>query len=55
MPDTERELADWMLRNGQMVDGKGTYQYKKIEATLAHCRSFRTCGRNSHTRIAVAP
>jgi FkbM family methyltransferase len=43
MPDTEQELIDWMTRNGQMVDGKGTYQYAKIEATLRNCRSFRRC------------
>lgn len=43
MPDEEQELILWMIRQGQLVDGKGTYQYPKIESTLAHCRSFRRC------------
>jgi len=43
MPDTEQELIDWMSRNAHFVNGKGTYQYPKIEATLRNCSSFRRC------------
>jgi len=43
MPNEEQELVQWMSWNGQIVDGKGTYQYPKIEATLRNCRSFRRC------------
>lgn len=43
MPSGERELIDWMSRNGQLVEGRGTYQYPKLVETLAHCTNFRTC------------
>jgi FkbM family methyltransferase len=43
MPTEEQELVMWMGRNGQLVNGKGTYQYAKIEAALHHCKSFRRC------------
>lgn len=42
LPDGEAHLTDWMTRNGEMVDGKGTYQIKKLRAALAHCRQFRS-------------
>jgi len=43
MPSAEQELIEWMGRNGQIVDGKGTYQYAKFEGAMAHCKSFRRC------------
>lgn len=43
MPDEEQELIEWMTKNIQLVDGKGTYQYPKIEAVLHHTKSFRRC------------
>lgn len=43
MPSAEVELVEWMSRNGQMVDGKGTYQYAKFEGAMQHCKSFRRC------------
>jgi len=43
MPSAEVELVEWMSRNGQIVDGKGTYQYAKFEGAMAHCKSFRRC------------
>lgn len=35
-------MVDWMTRSGEVVDGKGTYQIKKLRAALAHCNQFRT-------------
>lgn len=42
LPDGEVHLVDWMTKNGEMVDGKGSYQLKKLRVALQHCRSFRT-------------
>jgi FkbM family methyltransferase len=42
LPDGEKHFPEWMTRNGEIVDGRGTYQIKKIRAALSHCRSFRT-------------
>ena len=41
-PDSEQHLLDWMNKAGEIVDGKGTYQIKKLRTALSHCRSFRT-------------
>jgi FkbM family methyltransferase len=41
-PDSEVHLLDWMNKSGEEVDGKGTYQIKKLRAALKHCRDFRT-------------
>lgn len=30
-----------MTKNGEIVDGKGTYQIKKLRAALEYCRDFR--------------
>lgn len=30
-----------MDKNGELVDGKGTYQIRKLRAALARCREFR--------------
>ena len=42
LPDGEKHLTAWMDKAGEVVDGKGTYQIKKLRAALTHCRSFRT-------------
>lgn len=42
LPDGETHLTKWMTDNGEMVDGKGTYQIKKLRTALSHCRDFRT-------------
>lgn len=42
LPDGEKHFPDWMTRNGEIVDGKGTYQIKKLRETLKHCKQFRT-------------
>lgn len=42
LPDGETHLVEWMTKNGEIVDGRGTYQIKKLRTALSHCRSFRT-------------
>ncbi|MCC6489153.1 MAG: FkbM family methyltransferase [Candidatus Hydrogenedentes bacterium] len=42
LPDGETHLTEWMTKNGEMVDGRGTYQIKKLRAALAHVKDFRT-------------
>lgn len=42
LPEGEKHLVEWMLNNGEMVDGKGTYQIKKLRTALSHCPRFRT-------------
>lgn len=42
MPDREQHLIDWMnARGGEVVDGKGTYQLRKLQLATAYCRSKR--------------
>lgn len=41
MPDGETHLTGWMSKSGEMVDGKGTYQIKKLRKALEYCRDFR--------------
>lgn len=42
LPDGETHLVGWMDKAGEIVDGKGTYQIKKLRTALSHCKSFRT-------------
>lgn len=41
LPEGERHLQGWMDRAGEIVDGRGTYQIKKLRAALSHCSRFR--------------
>ena len=41
LPDGEKHFPGWMDKNGEIVDGKGTYQIKKLRAAMEHCRRFR--------------
>lgn len=41
LPDHERHMVDWMTKNGQLVDGRGTYQYKKWLACAPYIKSYR--------------
>lgn len=41
LPDGEKHFPGWMTKNGEIVDGKGTYQIKKLRAALGHCKQFR--------------
>lgn len=42
LPDGEQHLVDWMLKRGEIVDGKLTYQYHKLVAALGYVKQFRT-------------
>lgn len=42
LPDGETHLVDWMNKAGEIVDGRGTYQLKKLRAALSHVKQFRT-------------
>ena len=41
LPDGENHLQGWMTANGEIVDGRGTYQIKKLRAAISYCTSFR--------------
>lgn len=41
-PDHEVHLIEWMRKQNQIVNGRQAYQYKKIQAALGWCKSFRT-------------
>jgi FkbM family methyltransferase len=40
-PDGEKHFPDWMNSAGEIVDGKGTYQIKKLRAAMKHCNDSR--------------
>ena len=42
LPDHEKHLVEWMDKSGQIVDGRGTYQYKKLVGALEHVKQWRT-------------
>jgi FkbM family methyltransferase len=41
LPDGEKHFPEWMTRNGEIVDGKGTYQIKKLREAMKHVKSWR--------------
>lgn len=41
-PDHEVHMIEWCDKNGEMIDGKTSYQIKKLRAALSHVRQFRT-------------
>lgn len=41
LPDHEQHLIEWMDASGEFVDGRGTYQIKKLRAALGHVRQWR--------------
>ena len=41
LPDGEKHFPEWMTRNGEIVNGKGTYQIKKLREAMKWCRQFR--------------
>lgn len=41
-PDDELHMLGWMDKSGEIVDGRGTYQIKKLRAALSHVKKFRT-------------
>lgn len=40
LPDHEKHMVEWMNSSGQIVNGKGTYQYKKWLACLPWIKEF---------------
>jgi len=42
LPDNEREQIEWMNKHGELVNGRGTYQIKKLRAAMEHVKQFRT-------------
>lgn len=42
LPDGESHLTKWMSDNGELIDGKGTYQIKKLRQAIARCTDYRT-------------
>lgn len=41
LPDGEKHFPEWMNKNGEIVDGKGTYQIKKFREAMKYCKDFR--------------
>lgn len=41
LPDGEAHLQGWMDKAGEIVDGRGTYQIKKLRKAVAYCTQFR--------------
>lgn len=41
LPDGERHFPEWMDKNGEIVDGRGTYQIKKWRACLPWIKDYR--------------
>jgi FkbM family methyltransferase len=36
LPDYEKHLLEWMDKSGELVDGRGTYQIKKLRAAMEY-------------------
>lgn len=41
LPDHEIHMREWMDAHGEIVEGRGTYQIKKLRAALKECKQFR--------------
>lgn len=41
LPDGEQHMTAWMTKVGHLVDGRGTYQYSKLERAVAECTERR--------------
>ena len=41
LPDGEKHFPEWMTKNGEMVNGRGTYQIKKFREAMKWCKRFR--------------
>lgn len=42
LPDGETHLQSWMDKSGEIVDGRGTYQIRKLRAATRFCKQKRT-------------
>jgi len=41
LPDGEQHFPEWMTKNGEIVDGRGTYQIRKLREAMKHVKQFR--------------
>ena len=41
LPPHERHMVEWMTASGEIVDGRGTYQIKKLRAAVSYVKQFR--------------
>jgi FkbM family methyltransferase len=41
LPDGEKHFPEWMAKNGEIVNGRGTYQIKKYREALKWCKQRR--------------
>lgn len=41
LPDHETHLVEWMNKSGELVNGKGSYQIKKLRAALGYVKNWR--------------
>lgn len=41
LPDGEKHFPEWMDANGEILDGRGTYQIKKWRACLPYIKNWR--------------
>lgn len=41
LPDGEKHFVEWMNKSGEIVDGKGTYQIKKLREAMKWCGQSR--------------
>ena len=41
LPDGEKHFPEWMTKNGEVVNGRGTYQIKKFREAMKWCKRFR--------------
>ena len=41
LPDGEKHFPAWMDKNGELVDGRGTYQIKKLREAMKHVKAWR--------------
>lgn len=41
LPDHEQHLVEWMDKSGEIVNGKGSYQIRKLRAALEHVKNWR--------------
>ena len=42
LPDGEKHFPEWMAKNGEIVNGRGTYQIRKLREAMKWCKQFRT-------------
>ena len=41
LPDGEKHFPEWMSKNGELIDGRGTYQIRKLREAMKWVRHWR--------------